>query len=213
MFRNYQHPTFSIHGAKPTAYGQEVGYETTNILYNITSTSHKKQQLHRRSSNGWSRKWSFEGPAKVIWFKTYLAIFLYKKRVQEMILYCAGSTSLWTLMLEYGESNVTCREPYYFWSTFVLENVRDQNTLTKHRNERALSKSAAHVPHEYKCVLFIKACFTTSLGSEFNQVRRLSPFRSINLCLNRLPLHVTRHMAMSYSVSSQQLLHISCGEF
>lgn len=198
----------------------------TNIVYDVTSTSHKQQQLQRRSSNGWSRKWMFAGksdgekglcsnmgPAKVIWFKTYLTIILYEGREQEMSLYCAGSTFLWSLMWEDRESSITCREPYYFWFTFVLENVRDQNTLAKHRNERVLSESAVHVRHEYKCVLFIKACFTTSLGSEFNQVRRLSPFRSINLQPNRLPLHVTCHMAVFYSISTQQLLHISCGEF
>lgn len=109
-------------------------------------------------------------------------------------------------------TGVTCREPYCFWFTFVLENVRDHNTLAKHWNGRALSESAAHVRHEYKCVLFIKACFTASLGSEFNQVS-LSPFRSINLRLNKLALHVSRHTSVFYSISTRQLLHISWGNF
>lgn len=154
------------------------------------------------------------GQRRSRWFKTYLTIVLCKGKEQDLSLYRAGPTPLWSLMWEDRKSSITCREPYYFWFTFVLENVRDQNTLAKHRNERVLSESAAHVWHEYKCVLFKKACFTTtSLGSEFNQVRRLSPFRSINLRLNRLPLHVPRHTAVFYSISTQQLLHISCGEF
>lgn len=137
-----------------------------------------------------------------------------KGRSRIWVFTALGLLSLWSLMWEDRKSSITCREPYYFWFTFVLENVRDQNTLAKHQNERVLSESAVHVWHEYKCVLFKKACFTTtSLGSEFNQVRRLSPFRSINLRLNRLPLHVPRHTAVFYSISTQQLLHISCGEF
>lgn len=42
MVRNYQHPTFSLHAAKPTAYGREAGYEMTNIVYEITSSSLKQ---------------------------------------------------------------------------------------------------------------------------------------------------------------------------
>lgn len=185
-------------------------WDTKWLILFISCSSPKQQQLQWRSSNVWSSKWLFAGrsdggkglwpkmgPAKVTWFKTYRTTFLHEGREQEMSPYLgAGSTSLWSLMWADRESSVTCREPYYFWFTFVLENVRDQNTLAKHRNERGLFESAVHVQHEYKCVLFIKACLTTSLGSEFNQVRRLSPFRSINLRLNRLPLHVTRHMAM-----------------
>lgn len=122
----------------------------------------------RRSSNGWSRKCLQVGVVekkgalskyRVIWFKTYLTISLYKWRTQEMNLYCAGSTFLWSLMWEDRESSITCREPYYFWFTFVLENVKDQNTLVKHPNERALSESTVYVRHEYKCVLFIKSMF------------------------------------------------------
>ena len=109
------------------------------------------------------------------------------------------------------EFSITCPGAYCSWFIFALENVRDHNTLAnsemgKH-SQRELYMCRVT---EYKCALFMKACFTARLGIEFNQVRLLPPLCSITLRLNRLQpvLHATRHMSTFYSISSHQVFHI-----